>query len=320
MGGNLGISQLYPSNISTRYDKDISISYETIETIIGLRPGGQAYNLSIIPNLISGLKFKFPEHQFLDQSNNLYKIQRSTYLGELSYCCTHKDIYYDSNGKYYTCDPTTKIPGINRNCDYSVSNYCFSSLVYDESSKLPICTQWLDGYIRSKGYDNLISYGYNFCTNYDTPFCNHYLTTMRNNPNPSLHDAFIEKIKDNTFRCSYPLDITLERAKTINIERVCWDPKCIASPLWKLKYSDYVKRLNCNLIQTSINVVLSDAKFISALTINDDGIELPKPADVNQGENIYTNPLKQVGRIQIDFLSVRHLLGLSILCMLIAVK
>jgi len=313
MGGGGSSPKGYPVRFNLNYIKDLSISFETFETILGLRPG-ETYNLSFIGSEIPLLKSIFPEHSFNDLENNLYTVQRDTYYGDNAYCCLNEDIYYKYDGKFYTCNPVTKLPGNTRSCDSSLYNYCFGA-----NPNLTICNAWLDGYIREVGYDSKIIEAYNYCTLFDKPFCNRYLTVMRNNPDPNIHDAFIEQYKDSTFKCSYPLNITLKRAQHINEERICWDPNCIASPLWKLKYADYIKRLNCKIVQTEINLTLTDPTFINAITITDDPVAKQNNyIPIAASENIYTSPLKKVGRIEIDFLSVKHLLIITGFIMLIS--
>lgn len=310
MGGHPSSGFSYPSNIPLNYNKDLLVSYEVISSLAAL-PIGVDFNLSITAP-ISELSIMFPEIEFTQVRYDLYKARRFVFLGETTRCCITNENFYMVQGSILTCAAALKTPSTNRSCDIVLSDYCFSNPVNTH-----ICKNWLEGYIQDRGYDSFTSQGYQFCSTTDqrsnNKFCDAYLTVMRANPDNTVHDSFIERVRDTTFRCSFPLKTTLAKAKGTNLPRVCWDPQCISSPLWKLKFVDYVTRLNCNVSSSNINFQLSDPNTLKYITYQSDLEQFASFKQIAPSENIYTQPLKDVGKIFFDSFSIVAMICLSIL-------
>lgn len=303
----------YPTNIPNIYRKDLNISYEVESSLIALVPGVRI-NLSIVPSLIPSLTIRFPEITFSEIKYGIYEAHRQGYGGDINRCCITGETYYFNDNYILTCNPIQKNPSATRSCDVTLSNYCFN-----HPTNTHVCQVWLEGYIRSLGYNTLMTQGYEYCKITDNPFCNEFLTLMRQNPDGSQHDRFIDQVRDNTFKCSYPNRQTIRRARGIPLPRVCWDPNCIASPEWKMKYIDYITRGQCNVTSSYVNFQLKDITTIDSLTIEDSESRYKNYGAIyNTKENLYTQALKDVGRGFIDIPDLRHLIYLSLFIILIA--
>lgn len=304
MGGAPSSGFSYPNNIPSIYNKDLAISYEVISSLLS-RDIGQSYNLGLaLPNqTIQDLQILFPEFTFTNIRYNLFKATRFTYLGSPSVCCVNTENYYLFNGSYITCPRSMKI--VDRVCDATLSSYCFLTNVPNKLTH--VCRKWLDDYIKLRGFDVFTISGYQYC---DTPdkrtankFCDIYLTVMRSNPDSSFHDLWLKRER---FSC----DSSLRQSKqSSTIPRVCWDPKCVNSPLWQLKYSDYITRLNCQVSSSDINYSVSDintSRYIK--TFNSTVINT-----ITDKGNVYKPYLQRIGRLFIDFMSVTSLVFISVL-------
>lgn len=298
-----------PINVPQYFDERISVRYQVVSSILGLQ-SGESINIGYTAP-ISSLENILPEFRFFQVHANLYRAQRMSYLGTRSRCCiTSEDVYVDS-GKYITCNPAYKKPGYTRACDVDLANYCFGSPV-----NTGICKEWFRGYVADRGYDNYTNAAYQYCETAvqrsNNKFCEDFLDIMRENPDNQLHDQFIDRVRDQTFKCSYPKQQTLTRAKTTTLPRVCWDPNCITGSAWKLKYIDYITRLNCKVSTNSINFTLNEQQSLKSVSIQNTTYRTTG-GDINDGENIYTKPLKNLGVGYLDIFSIKGLIIISLL-------
>lgn len=317
MGGAPSTGFSYQTNIPKRYDKDLIVTYEVVSSLVALKIG-EEFNLSIVAP-IAQLQQQFPEFEFTQVRYDLYKARRFVYLGPSERCCITNENFFIEQGFIITCPPALKTPSTNRSCDLTLSNYCFQTTATPStnSDSTHICKNWFEGYIADRGYDIFTNQGYQYC---QTPqqreankFCNVYLDVMRRNPDSSLHDKFLDRIRDGSFRCSYPLQQTLERAKRTNLPRVCWDPQCIASSLWKLKFIDYVTRLNCPVNLSYINFSIENSNTLRYITVDNTETETLQFKSIKPEENVYTQPLKDVGKIFFDSFSIVTMIFLTII-------
>ena len=257
-----------------------------------------------------------PEFTFTQERYDLYTVRRSLYLGDSSRCCITGEDYYTLSGYYITCPPALKKPSTTRSCDLVLSQYCFGTPV-----NTSVCKTWLQGYIQARGYDQFTLLGYEYCKTQAqrdaNKFCEVYLTLMRDNPDKTVHDAFLDSIRDTTFRCSYPLKKAQTLSKSTNLPRVCWDPNCINSPSWKLKYVDYIARQNCTVVYSNVTYTVSDPNTLNYVKVQSDATQLAEFRQVLENQNIYTKPLKEVGR---GFLDIFPLVGLIAISILIVIE
>lgn len=309
MGARPSTTFSYDTNIPIIYNKDLVVSYEVLSSILALGIG-QSYNLGFTAP-ISSLQAILPEFVFNKVQYDLYTVTRSLYLGDSQRCCISGENVFTVSGVYITCPPALKTPGATRSCDLVLSNYCFATPVSTN-----ICTDWFKGYVQARGYDAFTILGYDHCRTEAqrsvNPFCAMYLNIMRENPDTTVHDNFLDQIRDSTFRCSYPLQKTQVLAKSTNLPRVCWDPNCISTPSWKMKSIDYLTRYNCNVISSNITFNVEDPSTLNNITVQTNATQLAEFRQVLQDQNIYTKPLKDVGKGFLDVFPIIALIGLSI--------
>lgn len=314
MGGAPSTGFGYQSNLPYNYIKDLAVSYEVADTLLALPIGG-TYNMSIIPSLIPALQIQFPEFIFMNLGLGLYEATRANYSGDLNRCCISNYSYYldTNNVSIRSCNPATKTPQDTNVCNISLAAYCFNYPVNTQ-----ICQTWLEGYIEINGYDQYTTLGYPYCKDYTNPFCYEYLTLMRANPDSTQMDDFINQVRDQSFRCSFPTQQTLQTAKQTNYPRVCWDPQCIASPLWKLLYIDYVARLNCVVTLSDINFQLGNAQLINDVVLVNSNTTNFTTLSYGPNQNIYTKPLQAIGKGFNDFFSIGQFLFFGVFVILIS--
>lgn len=310
MGGRPTSGFSYENNIPLIYNYDLSVGYEVISSILALEIG-QELNIGITAP-VEYLQQVLPEFTFNHIRYNLYKVSRFMYLGFSDRCCITNEDFFNTSGYFISCPPALKKPGTTRSCDVTLSSYCFANPVNTH-----ICRNWFEGYVRDRGYDIFTNQGYQYCKTESqrnsNKFCDAYLTIMRANPDSTIHDKFIDSVRDNTFRCSYPLRKTQQLARNATLPRVCWDPNCIHSSLWKLKYEDYLKRLSCTVTVSNVNYTVTNPDTLNNIIVQSESSDIVNFIHVLQNQNIYTKPLQELGKSFLDVFQLTTLLGISIL-------